>query len=130
MDFIDCVNFMLIQDNKVLAEKRKLTKAVDPGAISIPGGHCEEGESPKEALYRETKEELGIVPLQYKYVCTLLHRAEEFQRLYYFAIDAWEGEMGSYEADYLLWVGFDEIERLDLEVDRVAMSEYLRIYDR
>ena len=37
-------------------------KVVDPGFIAIPGGHTENEETPEEALRREMREELGIVP--------------------------------------------------------------------
>jgi 8-oxo-dGTP pyrophosphatase MutT (NUDIX family) len=93
MALLDCVAFILIRGDQVLAEKRKLTKAVDPGAIALPGGHVENGESLEEALYRESHEELSIVPCRTKYVCTLLHRAEEFQRIHYFVVEAWEGNI-------------------------------------
>ena len=35
---LDCVAFILIKGDQVLAEKRKLTKQIDPGAIALPGG--------------------------------------------------------------------------------------------
>lgn len=88
----------------------------------------ENGESLEEALYRESHEELGIVPCSTKYVCTLLHRAQEFQRIHYFAVEAWEGNIESQEAEALLWVPIAEPERVGLEVDRIAIREYLRVY--
>jgi ADP-ribose pyrophosphatase YjhB (NUDIX family) len=44
---------MLIQGNHVLAERRKRTKQVMPGAVALPGGHVETGEQPEQALRRE-----------------------------------------------------------------------------
>jgi 8-oxo-dGTP pyrophosphatase MutT (NUDIX family) len=82
----ECVACLLIADGKVLAEKRSLTKSVVPGAVAIPGGHVEAGEEPEEAVRREVREELGAVALGLRYVCTLLHRSEEFRRLHYFAV--------------------------------------------
>ena len=76
-DLQECIAFLLIKGNTVLAEKRKLTKKVVPGVIALPGGHLEEGESPEEALLREVSEELGIVPTERYYVCTLLYRSQE-----------------------------------------------------
>lgn len=99
-----------------------------PGAIALPGGHLEEGESPEEALRREVSEELNIVPRDRYYVCTLLHRSQEFRKLHYFAVHQWEGEIMHREADALLWVPFDALETFDLDADRIAISEYLRVY--
>ena len=128
MELVECVAFLLIRGNTVLAEKRKLTKKVVPGATALPGGHMEGGESPEDALQREVREELGIVPHERYYVCTLLHRSQEFRKLHYFAIHRWEGEIANHEAEALLWLPFDEVETLDLDVDRIALSEYRRVY--
>jgi 8-oxo-dGTP diphosphatase len=86
MELLECVAFLLIRGNTVLAEKRKLTKKVVSGVIALPGGHLEEGEPPEEALSRELCEELGIVPIDRYYVCTLLQRSQAFRKLHYFAI--------------------------------------------
>jgi ADP-ribose pyrophosphatase YjhB (NUDIX family) len=114
---------MLVKGNTVLAEKRKRTQ-------KVMSGHLEAGESPEEALLREVREELGIVPTDRYYVCTLLHRAQAFRTLHYFAIHHWTGEMTKHEADALVWVSFDEVGTFDLDVDRIAVSEYLRVYQK
>ena len=123
-----CIACMLIQDHHVLAEQRKVTKKVVPGAIALPGGHMEEGESPEAAVYRELQEELGIVPGDLTYVCTLLHRSQEFRKLHYFAVHQWKGDIANHEAEAVLWVPFDALETFDLDVDRIAISEYRRVY--
>src|SRR5215510_12574722 len=123
----ECIAFLLIQNHQVLAEKRRQTKQVVPGALALPGGHIEAGESPEEALRREIREELDIVPTSIAYVCTLLHHAQEFRRLHYFVVDNWQGEISNREAETLLWIPLNQARRFDLEVDRVAISEYTRI---
>jgi mutator protein MutT len=119
---------MLLQDAQVLAEKRQRTKRVVPGAIALPGGHIEAHESPEEALYREMQEEVGIVPIEIAYVCTLLHRSQEFRKLHYFAVTRWEGAMIPQEAASVLWIPLDALETLELDVDRIAVQEYRRVY--
>jgi len=128
MELLECVAFMLIKGNVVLAEQRKLDKFVDPGAIALPGGHIEKEETPQQALRREAGEELGISPSAPKYVCSLLHQSQELEKIHYFAIESWEGEIENNEAEALLWISFDELDKFDLAVDRVALSEYLRIF--
>jgi 8-oxo-dGTP diphosphatase len=125
---VECVAFMLIKDDHVLAEQRKRTKRVVPGTIALPGGHIEEGERPVEALRREAQEELAIVPLEMAYVCTLLHRSQEFRKLHYFVVTRWEGEMQLREADAVRWIPLNALSTLDLDVDRMAVAEYLRVY--
>ena len=61
-------------------------------------------------------------------MCTLLHRAEEVRKIHYFAVESWEGEILNREAEALLWFPFDELHTLDLVIDRVAVHEYLRVY--
>jgi len=125
---VECIAFMLIRDDQVLAEKRQHTKRVVPGAVALPGGHIEARESPEEALYREVREEVGIVPIEVAYVCTLLHRSQEFRRLHYFAVTCWEGEIIPHEAASVLWIPLNALETLDLDVDKIAVQEYLRVY--
>jgi 8-oxo-dGTP diphosphatase len=125
---LECVAFMLIANGRVLAERRKLNKSLAPGAVALPGGHMEGDEGPKASLERELREELGITARRVAYVCSLLHRAEELRRIHYFAVEGWEGEIRNLEAEALAWIGLDETDRLDLDIDRVAVREYLRVY--
>jgi 8-oxo-dGTP diphosphatase len=124
----DCVAFMLIDGDKILAEKRTLTTLLDPGAIAIPGGHVEPGESWEEALYREAKEELGVTLNNPQFVCSLLEKQPELYRIHYYAVESWTGQISNNEAESLLWIPLNELDRLDLAVDKIAVNEYLRIY--
>ena len=60
MKTVDTVAFILIRDNKVLVERRRQDRVNDPGAVVIPGGHVEDGETHFQALQREMREELGL----------------------------------------------------------------------
>jgi mutator protein MutT len=123
----DGVAFLLIQNHQVLAEKRKQTQQVVPGVMALPGGHIEAGESPAEALRRALREALDIVPTRIAYICTLLHHAQEFRRLHYFVVEHWQGEISNQKAATVLWIPLNQGHRLDLAVDRVAISEYTRV---
>lgn len=117
---------MPTHDGRVLAEKRKLTKTLAPGVVALPGGHMHAGESAEDTLRRELDEELGVAATAVDYVCTLLHRAEE-RKIHDFVVTAWRGEIVNREAEALVWIALDESKRLDLEIDRAAIAEYLRL---
>ena len=107
---------------------RRATQAHQAGAVALPGGHLEAGEPPDEALRREIQEELGVVPIDVVFVCTLLHRSQEFRKLHYFAVTRWQGTLQRHEAEALLWIPLNALSPLDLDVDRMAVAEYVRVY--
>lgn len=71
------------------------------------------------------EEALDIRPASMTYVCTLLHRAQEFRKLHYFVIENWQGEISDREAKTLLWVPLEQAHTFMLDVDRAALGEYI-----
>jgi len=124
---LDCVALLLVDDRRVLVERRKLTKRLAPGTLAIPGGHVEAGETLEAALLREAREELAIVPRDTAFVCTLMHLAEELRRLHYYAVRRWDGAIVPDEADAVIWLAMHDARHLDFDVDRTAVNEYLRL---
>lgn len=57
--FKSAIHIILINDNKILVQKRKGSKLY-PGYYALPAGHIDKGETQYDALVREAKEELGI----------------------------------------------------------------------
>ncbi len=55
---------IVIKDDKILLIK-KVTGPYD-GKLDLPGGSFEFGETPKETLVRELKEETGVTPTEYE----------------------------------------------------------------
>ena len=123
---LECVAFMLIADRRILVEKRSASKRLLPGAIAIPGGHVDMGETLADALVRELHEELNITPQRFAHVCTRLHQAEEFRRIHYFAVTQWIGEIHVLEATSIHWLPLDDLSTLVLDIDRTAVAEYLQ----
>jgi mutator protein MutT len=122
---LDCVAFIICDGNAVLAERRKMTRKLLPGALALPGGHVEPGESIEAALARELMEELRVVAHAPSFVCALLHHADEIRRIHYYAIESWTGEIENHEAETLHWIPLGAVGQLDVEVDRTAMRSFL-----
>jgi len=73
----------LVREGHILLVHRSPNRPVYPDMWGLGGGHMEPGESPEAALRRELLEELGLTPRSVAYVCTLLHRSEEFRKLHF-----------------------------------------------
>ena len=131
MKIIDSVAFILLRNKQVLAEKRKITKIIDPGRIVIPGGHIEKGESHREAVSRELLEELAVVSNDFDYLCTLLQGYRDFTlRINYYIVHSWHGKIQSNEAEKVFWIPLSKINKFSLEIDKVAIREFLRLHSQ
>ncbi len=95
----------MIDNGKVLVERRRPNDEADPGAIVLPGGHVDKGESLEQALRREMKEELGIQVEKMKFALTRTYTASngEKQRIHYFHIEKWRGKIESRESESVYW---------------------------
>ncbi|MBI2448697.1 NUDIX domain-containing protein, partial [Candidatus Pacearchaeota archaeon] len=62
------VNALVIKNNKLLTIKRK--NIPWKGMYTMPGGRLEKGETEKEALVREVKEETGYDVMVSRYIAT------------------------------------------------------------
>ncbi|WP_159737675.1 NUDIX hydrolase [Vibrio atypicus] len=122
----ECVSFILLKDKQVLLEKRAIDKATDPGLITIPGGHIEQGETQLQALVRELDEELTIAPIQYHYLCSLYHPTCELQLIHYYVISKWQGELTALEAETVQWYPVDSAP-VGIEADSIALQEIKRV---
>jgi len=120
---VDTVSLILVRDGRVLVERRRMDRATYPGAIVIPGGHVEPGESFVEACRRELKEELGVDCNEFTFYDRILCKTDvEDQMNRWFICEGWVGEPRCTEAEEIFWIGRDEIGRLDLEEDHRVIS--------
>jgi mutator protein MutT len=120
---VDVVVGIIFHERKFLAEKRKKSDKIDPGIVSLPGGHVEPGESRKAALMREMKEELNIVVKKTRFVQKSRWVASngERQNVYYYLILDYEGKPVKRTAQRILWI--EEMEELDIDIDRLAVEK-------
>jgi 8-oxo-dGTP diphosphatase len=109
------VLLVLIKDEQVLLSKRVNTGYFD-GYYSLVAGHLEYGETFKEGIIREAKEEAGItlIPEDLKIV-HITHRFNGIDRVYfstYMKAEKWQGEIINAEPDKcddLKWFSLDNI---------------------
>ena len=124
---VDTVAFIVTRGESILVERRSIEKETDPGAVAIPGGHVEEGETLAEACWRELAEELGLICDDFKFVIQLPHSTPvEDHNVHYFHARDWTGEPVPNEADEILWIGSNEMDTLTFEIDRAAVRKLLR----
>jgi 8-oxo-dGTP diphosphatase len=122
---IESVAFILIDNNKILVEKRSMDKRSDPGKIAVPSGGIEKNENQEEAMLREVKEELDVVAIEYKFIETVFYPNVEVDfNVHYFIVTKWEGSITNLEADKLLWINLAE-QNLDLSCDKEAIKKLI-----
>ena len=125
METVDTVAFILVKDSKVLVERRRMDKETDPGAVVIPGGHVEEGESHIDALKRELLEELSVTCNDFRFIARMPCQTEtEIQMNHWYLCQDWKGEPLSTEADEIYFI--DSVDELDLPNDKTVIA---RLFD-
>ena len=86
-------HLFVVRDDQILLLRRCNTDYED-GKYSVVAGHMEDGETAREAICREAREEAGIElspdDLEFAHV---VHRADRGQRVgFFFAARRWRGE--------------------------------------
>ncbi|MEK7464953.1 MAG: NUDIX domain-containing protein, partial [Patescibacteria group bacterium] len=91
---VPAVYLILIRDGEVLLGRRRNTGFHD-GEYMLPSGHVDGGETFREAMIREAKEEIGIVldSKDLRLVHTMHRKSGEQERGdFFFTTERWEGE--------------------------------------
>jgi mutator protein MutT len=128
MKKVDIVSFSVHKDGKILVEKRKSTRENDPDKIMPPSGHVERGESFEGACRRELKEELDLDGDKFRFIIRLPHRTDfEEMTIWYYSCEDWKGMPKSNEAEKVFWIGPDELDILDFEIDKIAIKEFFKM---
>jgi len=130
MQRVDVVVGIIFHEREFLAEKRKKSDKIDPGIVSLPGGHVEPGETRKVALIREMKEELNIEVKKTRFIKKSRWVASngERQNVYYFLILDYEGKPVRRTAQRILWL--EEMEELDIDIDRQAVEKGKAVFQQ
>lgn len=110
---INVVGAVILKDDLILCAQRSQT-AVLPGLWEFPGGKIEAGETPREALAREIREELlvdvtvgdEVAKTEYKYSF-----GEVTLTTFYCEIDA--GDITLTEHEAVRWVSASELDALE-----------------
>jgi 8-oxo-dGTP diphosphatase len=106
-------HLLLVRNERILLLRRRNTDYED-GKYSVVAGHMEDGETAREAICREAREEAGIElapdDLEFAHV---VHRADRGQRVgFFFSARRWRGEprnMEPHKADDFRWVPLDAL---------------------
>ena len=106
-------HLLLIRDDRILLLRRRNTDYED-GKYSVVAGHVEDGETSREAICREAREEAGIElapdDLEFAHV---VHRADRGQRVgFFFSARRWRGEprnLEPHKADDFGWFPLDAL---------------------
>ena len=106
-------HLLLVQDGRILLLRRRNTGYED-GRYSVVAGHMDGGETAREAICREAREEAGIelVPDDLAFA-QVVHRADRGERVsFFFAAIRWRGEVRNLEphkASELRWFPLDQL---------------------
>lgn len=114
----ECVAAFVVEREKILLGKRSATRRFYPDIWDVFGGHIEPNESREDALRRELLEELGIAPVEMRFLLTVDEpdRAANGDGVYHFYLfTAFAGEPRNLQPDEherVEWFEFDEALKL------------------
>jgi 8-oxo-dGTP diphosphatase len=88
------VNALFIRDGALLLARRSPHRRAYPGLWSFPGGHVEPHETFVEALLREVREEVGIIPTGFSFLVSIVdpNALDADPATYHmYLVTAWDG---------------------------------------
>lgn len=128
------VQLILEKDNEILFMKRKNTGYAD-GKYGLPGGHVEKNEEIKQAMIRETKEEIGIeIKKEDLTLYKVLNRkiSENIEYIdFVFKVKKWSRELQNVEkdkCDEILWIDKNQIPENTIDFIKEVLKNEKDIY--
>lgn len=121
------VAIIIEKNNKFLIGKRSKSKQIHPSSTIFPSGKIEKNETPKEAIIREAKEELGITITNPLLTYKSTHNSQEKQEIYFFTCKEYKGNIKNKTGEFekLFWISKDEIDKLTFDISRKALLKYV-----
>ena len=92
--------YVILRKGNEILMQRRLNTGYEDGNYGFVSGHVEEGESYKNAIIREAKEEAGIdLKVEHLRFVHLMHRKEDDYNDVFFITEQWGGEIKNMEPD-------------------------------
>lgn len=112
MEKLETTLLLLRKDNKILLAQKK--RGFGEGKFNGVGGKIKQNETKEEAMLRETKEEIGIIPLDYHYVGVInfievVNEKKTNVIMHLYKATSWDGEIIETEEMKPFWFNIDEI---------------------
>jgi 8-oxo-dGTP diphosphatase len=113
-------------DSKVFLAKRAKNQH-QGGLWEFPGGKCESGESPENALIRELFEEVAIIPKSFEKFDVITHDyGDKKVCLHFFLVDSFEGEAKGNEGQLTKWFDLASLSEIEFPAaNRVVVDRLL-----
>ncbi|MDP1883741.1 MAG: NUDIX domain-containing protein [Candidatus Moranbacteria bacterium] len=125
--FVVAAYLMLVRDGKILLLRRSNTGYED-GKRSLVAGHVDGGESFREAIVREAKEEAGIeIRLEDVSVAHVMQRIALGRISVFLTAEKWKGEIRNTEPDKcddLGWFDIDDLPVNTIPYIKKAIENY------
>ncbi len=120
---------VVINDDKVLIAQRQTGSHME-FKWEFPGGKLEDGETPKECLIREIKEELNmeIVPLDLYKIVDFRHEEREMKLMVYLSM-LLKGNGEAIECNDFKWVSKNELDLYEFTPADKPIVEKLKADD-